>query len=180
MTFYIHSGTTNITSTPRDANATLGQSIQLPCVAKGYPVPAVTWSKDGISIPFDQRQSVSGDNTLHISSVQKGDAGRYKCTAVNSDSKKDERFVVLTVFGEWRLFQKPVLFSSHRRFRIAFTPSFMSGVFWTTNRLSFRTGIVERGRKLPATQIRDARAVRWQNNFCARSCVLARLSLCSI
>lgn len=63
-------------------------------------MPRVTWSKDGVSIPFDQRQYVSDDNALHISSVQRGDAGRYKCTAVNSDNKKDERFVVVTVYGE--------------------------------------------------------------------------------
>jgi len=63
-------------------------------------VPRVTWSKDGVSIPFDQRQYVSDDNALHISFVQRGDAGRYKCTAVNSDNKKDERFVVVTVYGE--------------------------------------------------------------------------------
>ena len=95
-----HSGTTNITSIPGDFNATRGQSIHLPCVAKGYPVPTVTWSKDGASIPFHQRQSVSSDNTLHISKVQKGDAGRYKCTAVNSDNKRDEGYVVVSVFGK--------------------------------------------------------------------------------
>lgn len=94
------SGTTNITSIPRDVNATRGQSVQLPCVAKGYPVPTVTWSKDGASIPFHHRQSVSSDNTLHISKVQKGDAGRYKCTALNSDNKRDEGYVVVSVFGK--------------------------------------------------------------------------------
>ena len=94
-----HPGTTNITLLPREFNATRGQSIQLPCIAKGYPVPTITWSKDGLSIPSHQRQSVSSDNTLHISKVQKGDAGRYKCTAVNSDNKRDEGYVVVSVSG---------------------------------------------------------------------------------
>lgn len=90
-------GTLNITSIPLNANATKGQSFRLPCVAKGYPVPKVTWSRDGVRIPVDQRQSVSDDNTLHISSVQKGDSGQYKCTA-QSSNKKEERIVAVTVF----------------------------------------------------------------------------------
>ena len=101
MTFCFQLGTSNITSIPNEVNATYGHPVQIPCVAKGYPLPlSITWSKDGISIPFDQRQFVSRDNTLLISSVQKGDAGRYKCSAVNSANKKDERFVVVTVYGE--------------------------------------------------------------------------------
>lgn len=91
-------GTTNITSLPPVVNATVGHSLQLPCVAKGYPVPTVTWSKDGVRIPFDHLQSVSSDNTFHISKVQKGDAGRYKCTAVNRNNIGDEGFVDVTVF----------------------------------------------------------------------------------
>ena len=63
----------------------------------------MTWSKDGASIPYDQRQSISDNNTLHISKVQKGDAGRYKCTAVNSDNKRDEGFVLVSIFGKWRI-----------------------------------------------------------------------------
>ena len=94
-----HPGTTNITLLPREFNATRGQSIQLPCIAKGYPVPTITWSKDGVGIPSHQGQSVSSDNTLHISKVQKGDAGRYKCTAVNSDNKRDEGYVAVSVSG---------------------------------------------------------------------------------
>ena len=62
----------------------------------------VSWSKDGISIPYNQRQVVSVDNTLQIDNVQRGDAGRYKCTAVNGANKEDERFVEVTVNGEYR------------------------------------------------------------------------------
>ena len=80
---------------------TKGQPFQLPCVAKGYPVPTVTWSKDGVNIPFNHRQSVSDDNTLHISSVQTGDAGRYKCSAAGSN-KVEERIVEVTIYGKLR------------------------------------------------------------------------------
>lgn len=99
-------GTSNITSIPKEIKATRGQSIQLRCKAKGYPVPLkVSWSKDGTSIPYNQRQVVSVDNTLLIDSVQREDAGRYKCIAVNGANKEDERFVEVTVNGEYRSFK---------------------------------------------------------------------------
>lgn len=43
---------------------------------------------------------MSSDNIFQISKVQKGDAGRYKCTAVNRNNIGDEGFVDVTVFGE--------------------------------------------------------------------------------
>lgn len=92
-------GTANITSVPSVINATRGQPVQLRCTGKGYPLPlTVQWSKNGISIPFDKRHSVSDKNILTISKVQEGDAGPYKCQVVNGANKKDEHSVEVAVY----------------------------------------------------------------------------------
>ena len=86
---------------PSVINATRGQPVQLRCTGKGYPLPlTVQWSKNGISIPFDKRHSVSDKNILTISKVQEGDAGPYKCQVVNGANKKDEHSVEVAVYGK--------------------------------------------------------------------------------
>lgn len=82
-------------------NATGGQDVQLPCTGKGHPLPLTAyWSKSGISIPFDNRHTVSENETLTIFGVQKGDEGTYRCRVVNGANKEDESVIEVVVYGE--------------------------------------------------------------------------------
>lgn len=94
-------GTASITSLANVINATGGQAVKLPCTGKGHPLPLTAhWSKSGISIPFDNRHTVSENKTLTIFGVQKGDEGTYRCRVVNGANKEDESFIEVVVYGE--------------------------------------------------------------------------------
>ncbi|XP_068734421.1 neural cell adhesion molecule 2-like [Montipora capricornis] len=60
-------------------NITVNESsaIDLTCEASGYPLPTITWKKDGSVL-------VSSNNTLHISSSTRDHSGVYVCVADNS------------------------------------------------------------------------------------------------
>ena len=51
-----------------------------------FPIPEVLWTKDG---------SKTGNNTLSISKVKYEDAGRYACSAVNSNGKNKAAFEII-------------------------------------------------------------------------------------
>ena len=59
-------------------NITVNESsaIDLTCEASGYPLPTITWKKDG-------RVLESSNNTLHISSSTRDHSGVYVCVADN-------------------------------------------------------------------------------------------------
>ena len=65
-----------------------GDTLILTCVVSGTPTPAVTWQKDGVDIITDNRtvelENVDGSNfILHISDLEEGDAGVYRCSISN-------------------------------------------------------------------------------------------------
>lgn len=69
-----------------------GENVRIPCLAKGDPVPTVTWFSPsqriipqnlGSRIYFD-RVAVVTDGTLQVRMAQKFDAGNYTCRASNS------------------------------------------------------------------------------------------------
>ena len=62
----------------------VGDSVELPCVASGYPVPGYQWMKDGEPVPLDDRVTLNGGNLL-LTDVGLGDDGVYECQAT-SDS----------------------------------------------------------------------------------------------
>uniref|UniRef100_A0A3Q2DIV1 Down syndrome cell adhesion molecule like 1 n=1 Tax=Cyprinodon variegatus TaxID=28743 RepID=A0A3Q2DIV1_CYPVA len=65
-----------------------GQSIELPCIAGGYPSPTVRWLKDGRSLPSDARwtRRLTG---LTISDLRQEDSGSYACEVTNSFGSKE-------------------------------------------------------------------------------------------
>ena len=91
-------GPPNITSDTRSVTGVQGESLQLPCQAKGYPPPVITWYKTGNRIPYDRRHHLS-NGTLVIKNVQKSDSGKYICKAVNSKGKRDSVSVYVSVVG---------------------------------------------------------------------------------
>jgi titin len=59
-----------------------GSDILIPCNVSGYPVPYVTWTKDGSKFSSNKRQKVATDG-LRIVDFIVSDIGNYTCTARN-------------------------------------------------------------------------------------------------
>uniref|UniRef100_A0A6Q2Y4X3 DS cell adhesion molecule like 1 n=1 Tax=Esox lucius TaxID=8010 RepID=A0A6Q2Y4X3_ESOLU len=66
----------------------VGQSVELPCMAAGYPSPTVRWLKDGRPLPSDARwtRRLTG---LTISDLRLEDSGSYACEVTNSFGSKE-------------------------------------------------------------------------------------------
>ncbi|XP_075298482.1 cell adhesion molecule DSCAML1 isoform X3 [Opisthocomus hoazin] len=60
-----------------------GRLVELPCIASGYPNPAVRWIKDGRPLPADSRwtKRITG---LTISDLRVEDGGTYICEVTNT------------------------------------------------------------------------------------------------
>ncbi|KAL8173408.1 UNVERIFIED_CONTAM: Down syndrome cell adhesion molecule-like protein 1, partial [Gekko kuhli] len=60
-----------------------GQLVELPCIASGYPNPAIRWVKDGRPLPADSRwtKRLTG---LTISDLRVEDSGTYVCEVTNT------------------------------------------------------------------------------------------------
>ncbi|XP_039197747.1 Down syndrome cell adhesion molecule-like protein 1 isoform X5 [Crotalus tigris] len=63
--------------------AKMGQLVELPCIASGYPNPAIRWVKDGRPLPTDSRwtKRITG---LTISGLRVEDSGTYICEITNT------------------------------------------------------------------------------------------------
>lgn len=66
----------------------VGRSVELPCVASGYPNPTIRWLKDGRPLPSDSRwtRRITG---LTISDLRLEDSGNYICEVTNSFGSKE-------------------------------------------------------------------------------------------
>lgn len=66
----------------------LGHSVELPCIASGYPNPTIRWLKDGRPLPSDSRwtRRITG---LTISDLRLEDSGNYICEVTNSFGSKE-------------------------------------------------------------------------------------------
>ena len=55
-----------------------GRLVELPCIASGYPNPAIRWLKDGRPLPADGRwaKRITG---LSIADLRVEDSGTYIC-----------------------------------------------------------------------------------------------------
>uniref|UniRef100_G3TN36 Cell adhesion molecule DSCAML1 n=1 Tax=Loxodonta africana TaxID=9785 RepID=G3TN36_LOXAF len=60
-----------------------GHTVELPCTASGYPIPAIRWLKDGRPLPADSRwtKRITG---LTISDLRTEDSGIYICEVTNT------------------------------------------------------------------------------------------------
>ncbi|KAM9256723.1 LOW QUALITY PROTEIN: hemicentin-2 [Cariama cristata] len=81
-----------------EARALLNGSAVLPCRAEGWPVPRVTWRKDGRLLPLhgNNRLQLLPDGSLQIDPVQVQDSGYYLCMA-SSPAGSDRRGLDLHV-----------------------------------------------------------------------------------
>ncbi|XP_029995006.1 basement membrane-specific heparan sulfate proteoglycan core protein isoform X4 [Sphaeramia orbicularis] len=82
-----------IAALPETKEVTVGSDAVLPCVASGYPVPEIKWSKlDGELPPKCFQES----HVLTVPRVTHDDSGTYVCTASNKQGKV-EAFTSLEV-----------------------------------------------------------------------------------
>ncbi|XP_077403679.1 basement membrane-specific heparan sulfate proteoglycan core protein isoform X10 [Vanacampus margaritifer] len=73
-----------ISALPERKEVTVGSDAVLPCVASGYPVPEIKWTKLGGELPPKCSQEV---NVLTVPRVTHSDSGTYVCTASNKQGK---------------------------------------------------------------------------------------------
>ncbi|XP_047424502.1 basement membrane-specific heparan sulfate proteoglycan core protein isoform X3 [Mugil cephalus] len=82
-----------IAALPETKEVTVGSDAVLPCVASGYPVPQIKWSKLDGELPPKCFQDV---NVLTVPRVTYEDSGTYVCTASNKQGKV-EAFTTLQI-----------------------------------------------------------------------------------
>ncbi|XP_024915374.1 basement membrane-specific heparan sulfate proteoglycan core protein isoform X3 [Cynoglossus semilaevis] len=82
-----------IAALPETKEVTVGSDAVFPCVASGYPVPEIKWSKLDTELPSKCFQQ---DNILTVPKVTHEDTGTYVCTASNKQGKV-EAFTSLKV-----------------------------------------------------------------------------------
>ncbi|NXN24555.1 HMCN2 protein, partial [Nycticryphes semicollaris] len=87
-----------IQPSPEEARALLNGSVVLPCQAEGWPVPRVTWWKDGRLLPLHRsnRLQLLTGGSLQIDPIQIQDSGYYLCMA-SSPAGSDRRGLDLHV-----------------------------------------------------------------------------------
>ncbi|XP_041262809.1 hemicentin-2 isoform X2 [Onychostruthus taczanowskii] len=83
---------------PQEVKVLLNTSAVLPCRAQGWPVPRVTWRKDGqlLPLPGSDRLQLLPGGSLQIDPVQAQDLGHYLCMA-SSPAGSDRRGLDLHV-----------------------------------------------------------------------------------
>ena len=77
-----------------------GNPLFLVCEAEGFPVPLVTWTKDGKLL-----QSSTSETDFVIHDATKKDQGHYKCDASNSAGNASYTVTVeVTIKGDYNHF----------------------------------------------------------------------------
>lgn len=74
---------------PKVIKVQVGHTVDLPCVVKGVPEPAVTWTKDL------KKYQASPDGSLLLKTVTLEDEGTYTCTASNKAGEDEARIRVV-------------------------------------------------------------------------------------
>nr|XP_051676343.1 hemicentin-1 isoform X2 [Oryctolagus cuniculus] len=72
-----------ITLEPVETVVNAGGKVILNCLAAGEPPPTILWSRQGQSIPWDDRVRVLSNGSLYIAAAKKEDSSEYECVARN-------------------------------------------------------------------------------------------------
>ncbi|ELV11507.1 Hemicentin-1 [Tupaia chinensis] len=91
-----------ITLEPVETVTHAGSKVTLNCQATGEPRPTIAWSRQGHSIPWDERVRVLPNNSLYIAAAQKEDTSDYECVARNLMGSVLVRVpLIVQVDGSW-------------------------------------------------------------------------------
>ncbi|KAM4652668.1 basement membrane-specific heparan sulfate proteoglycan core protein [Discoglossus pictus] len=115
-----------IAAQPEMKEITTGSIAVFPCLASGFPVPEITWTKLEGDLPSDARIE---NNILTIASVKPEDAGTYVCTAANRQGrvtafsmlKVRERVVPYFTGRPQSYLTLPSIKDAHKKFDIKIT-----------------------------------------------------------
>ncbi|KAL3180818.1 hypothetical protein MRX96_037235 [Rhipicephalus microplus] len=78
---------------PKNAVATWGETVRIPCQASGHPPPTIIWTRNEA---IEEREH-SGNGTLIFRSTGKSDSGEYKCEASNGIGQPLQKTVTVTI-----------------------------------------------------------------------------------
>ena len=77
-------GLPEITSSVTVVTFDIGDTVLIPCEARGLPDPSVEWNWDSAITTATSSKSVLSNHSLLLSNLSMLDAGSYWCTARNS------------------------------------------------------------------------------------------------
>ncbi|KAM4703219.1 basement membrane-specific heparan sulfate proteoglycan core protein [Rhinophrynus dorsalis] len=115
-----------IAAQPEMKEITTGSAAVFPCLASGFPVPEITWTKLEGDLPNEARME---NNVLTIPSVKPEHAGTYVCTAANRQGrvtafsmlKVRERVVPYFSGRHQSYLTLPSIKDAHKKFEIKIT-----------------------------------------------------------
>ncbi|XP_054251094.1 basement membrane-specific heparan sulfate proteoglycan core protein [Indicator indicator] len=118
--------TPQIAGQPEVKEVSLGSAAVLPCLASGFPVPEISWSKLEGELPAGAR--VEG-NVLTLPAVRHEDAGVYACAAANRRGQQTAYYVLkvrerlVPYFGQTprSFLPLPTIKDAYKRFEILIT-----------------------------------------------------------
>ncbi|XP_038063967.1 hemicentin-1-like isoform X2 [Patiria miniata] len=79
-----------ILTIPADIGVQYGQNVTMTCMARGTPLPVVTWRRvGGVPIDNNPRFLVQSNGNLIIRDINIDDAGTYVCEAINEHGRDE-------------------------------------------------------------------------------------------
>uniref|UniRef100_A0A8C0XHQ7 Neogenin n=1 Tax=Castor canadensis TaxID=51338 RepID=A0A8C0XHQ7_CASCN len=99
----------------------MGQNAVLPCVASGFPAPAIRWLKNEevLDTESSERLVLLAGGSLEISGVTEDDAGTYLCIADNGNDTIEAQ-AELTVQAQPEFLKRPASIYAHESMDIIF------------------------------------------------------------
>ncbi|XP_049659348.1 basement membrane-specific heparan sulfate proteoglycan core protein isoform X12 [Accipiter gentilis] len=115
-----------IAGQPEVKEVSVGSVAVLPCLASGFPVPEITWSKLEGELPAGARAE---GNVLTLPAVRHEDAGVYACAAANHRGQETAYYVLkvrerlVPYFGQTprSFLPLPTIKDAYKRFEILIT-----------------------------------------------------------
>ncbi|KAK2521549.1 Hspg2 [Columba guinea] len=115
-----------IAGQPEVKEVAVGSAAVLPCLASGFPVPEITWSKLEGELPAGARAE---GNVLTLPAMRHEDAGVYACAATNARGRETAYYILkvrehlVPYFGQTphSFLPLPTIKDAYKRFEIVIT-----------------------------------------------------------